>query len=639
MKSQWLSVMLLGASLIPGPVYAQAEPVQQPFPAVREAPRDSAYPGTLKLDIDARNVEQRIIHARQTIPTRSGARLTLLYPMWMPGNHAPRGPLQNLAGLHIKGGGKDLDWRRDPVEMAAIHVDVPRGVSEISLEYALLTPLNSGQGRITFTHNFLNLSWNSLLFYPAGYYVRRIPIEASIKLPEGWHWSTALSAKLGEATAVFAPTTVAALVDSPLYASRYYRRFKLDGGRQPVVLDVFADKSDAVNASDQQIAIHKEIIRQCDRLFGTRPFDRYVFLLSLSDKIPAGGTEHERSSENRSSSGYFTRWDELPWTRMLLPHEYIHAWNGKFRRPTLTFTADFNTPTRNELLWVYEGLTTYYAFVVATRAGMLSKDEAHDFLALTHANYERLPGRDWRSLADTTNSAIFSTQRPLPWPDYQRSARDYYDEGLLLWLEADLLIREKSRGRRSLDDFMRSFFAGEPGRRTTSTFTFDDLVTALDAVRPYDWGSWLRLRLDRTGADPQRSLDGSGYKAVFRTEPGKFQQLSEAEAKQSDHSYSIGMVIGHTGTIESVRWGSPAFRAGFSSGMEILAVGEAKYSAAVLATAIETAASGKREIALTVRDDTLVREKTILVVGGPHHPALEPVPGSLDRLGAILAPL
>ena len=634
-----LSFLLLGASLSVQNGEAKTEPTQQPFPPAREIARDIPYPGRIELKIDARNFEQRIIRARQTITTHGGETITLLYPMWMPGNHAPRGPLQNLAGLRVTGGGKNLAWRRDPVEMAAFHIDVPSGVQKIVLEYALLAPLNSKQGRIIFTRDFVNLPWHGLLFYPAGYYVRRIPVDASIDLPEGWSWSTALAAKPGPAATDFAPTTVADLVDSPLYASRHHRRYQLDGGKQPVFLDVFGDKADAVNASDQQIAVHKEIIRQCDRLFGTRPFDRYVFLLSLSDKIPAGGTEHEQSSENRSSSGYFSRWDALPWTRMLLPHEYIHAWNGKFRRPALTFTADFNTPTRNELLWVYEGLTTYYALVVATRAGMLSEADAHDFLALTQASYAQLPGRSWRSLADTTNSAIFSTQRPLPWPDYQRSVRDYYDEGLLLWLEADLLIREQSQGRRSLDDFMRAFFAGEAGRRTTSTFTFDDLVAGLHAVWPYDWESWLRLRLDRTGTDLQGSLDGSGYRTVFRTRANKFQQLSESEAKQSDHSYSIGMVVDHSGIVGTVRWNGPAFLGGFSSGAEILAVDGETYSPASLAKAIEAAAARKGEITLTVRDDNRVRVKKIPVSDGADYPALETVPGSVDRLGAIFKPL
>src|SRR5690606_5516957 len=301
--------------------------------------------------------------------------------------------------------------------------------------------------------------------------------------------------------------------------------------------------------------------------------------------------------------------------------------------------ADFNTPTRNELLWVYEGLTTYYALVVATRAGMLSEADAHDFLALTQASYAQLPGRSWRSLADTTNSAIFSTQRPLPWPDYQRSVRDYYDEGLLLWLEADLLIREQSQGRRSLDDFMRTFFSGEAGRRTTSTFTFDDLVAALHAVWPYDWESWLRLRLDRTGTDLQGSLDGSGYRTVFRTRANKFQQLSESEAKQSDHSYSIGMVVDHSGIVGTVRWNGPAFLGGFSSGAEILAVDGETYSPAILAKAIEAAAARKGEIALTVRDDELVRVKKISVADEAGYPALEAVPESTDRLGAIFKPL
>ena len=635
-EKRW--ILLAAASLTVPSGAAAGEPMQGPFPPARALPSDTPYPGTLQLEIDARNAEQRILRARQIIPVRGGETITLLYPLWMPGNHAPRGPLQNLAGLRVTGGGKTLAWRRDPVEMAAFDVDVPEGVRSIMLEYELLTPLDAKQGRVIFTRDFLNLPWNGLLFYPAGHYVRRISIEASIRLPEGWAWSTAMTSKADGDAIRFSATSVADLVDSPLYASRYHQRYLLDEGHQPVYLEIFSDRSDAVKATAEQIAAHKEIVRQCDRLFGTRPFDRYHFLLSLSDKIPPGGTEHERSSENRSSPGYFARWAALPWTRMLLPHEYLHAWNGKFRRPHLTFTADFNTPTRNELLWVYEGLTTYYALVVAARAGLLSNEEARDFLALTHAHYAELPGRSWRPLQDTTNSALLSTQRPLPWPDYQRSVRDYYDEGLLLWLEADLLIRELSNGRRSLDDFMRSFFAGSAGRRPTSTYRFEDIAEALGEVWPHDWKVWLRARLDNSGGDRLRVLDGSGYRTVYREHPSVFQQLSEAEAKQSDHNHSIGMVVGHDGTIRSVRWDGPAFRARFTSGAEIVAVDGERYSAALLASAIASAAVLGREIKLTVRDDNLVRVRTIAAGKGHRYPALERVEGTPDRLGAILAP-
>jgi predicted metalloprotease with PDZ domain len=618
---------------------AQGQPMQlSPAPA-RVPARDIAYPGIVRLEVDARDVDHRILRAREVIPTRGGEQLTLLYPMWMPGNHAPRGPIQNLAGLTISANGRKLEWQRDAVEMAAFHVTVPVGVRSIEVALAFLTPLSSKQGRIVFTSDFLNLPWNALLLYPAGHYARRIEIAPSLVLPGGWDWSTALAGgHRGDSRIDFEATTLETLIDSPVYAARHARHFQLDAGSRPVTLDVFAETASALEASGTQIEAHRAIIRQCDLLFGTRPFDRYHFLLSLSAKFGAGGTEHHQSSEDRSSPGYFRRWEALPWTRTLLPHEYIHAWNGKYRRPALTFTADYNTPTRNALLWVYEGLTNYYEWVIAARSGMITPGEAREMLAQTYAQYAQRPGREWRSLADTTNSAILSTQRPLPWPDYLRYV-DYYDEGMLLWLEADALIRERSGGRRSLDDFMRRFFAGTPGFRGVSTYTFDDVVSGLEAVQHNDWRVWLGERLGATGKQPLTSLERTGFRLGFSAEPSPFLRRLDAEEKRLDLSTSVGLIVADDGLIQNVAWNSPAFAAGLRPELRIVALGSRAYSRDALIAAVEGAARADEPISILVADGDRIEQVSIRYSGGLRYPALVRQPDRQDLLGRILAPL
>ncbi len=617
-----LAFILVAIALSTGQVPAGATPV-------------SAAEGAIRLMVDASDVGRRILRVTEEIPTRGGEQLVLLYPMWLPGNHAPRGPLQNLAGLNVSAAGTPLAWRRDPVNVAAFRVAVPPRVRTITVSFEFLAPLSTAQGRLVITRDFLNLQWNTVLLYPADRDISRLAVAPRLVLPEGWSWRSALAGTSSGTTAAFGPVMLDRLVDSPLYAGRHRRSFELDEGVRPVRLHVFAGDADALHASEAQIALHREMIRQADLLFGWRPFDRYDFLLTLAEGFGASGTEHRRSSENRAALGYFRNWDEMAWARTLLAHEYVHGWNGKFRIPRGTFTRTFNEPTRNDLLWVYEGLSTYYGTVLAARSGLLSQDEARALLALNYARFAELPGRQWRSLQDTTNSVVLSSRRPLPWPSYQRYL-DYYDEGALVWLEADLLIRSLSAGRRSLDDFMRAFFAGPDGDRPVSTYRLDDVVAALTAVQPYDWRAFLDSRLHATGTEALTSLDGSGYRLCFADRPTDFHRHVQGHERHTDHSFSIGMVVGAEGRIDDVLWGGPAFRAGLAPGMRILGVDGQPYSAERLQTLIRSGPAGASGPVLRVKDADEELRVDLAYRGGLRFPCLERNANEPDRLSAIL---
>ncbi|MBW3560500.1 MAG: peptidase M61, partial [Proteobacteria bacterium] len=495
------------------------------------APRDIPYPGTIRLTVDASDTDHRVFRVRETVPVQRAGPMTLLYPQWLPGNHAPRGPIAQLAGLVIRANGQVIPWRRDPVEVYAFHLDVPAGVSALDLQFEYLTPTDGEQGRVVVTPEMLNLQWEKALLYPAGHYASRITVEPSVVLPAGWSYGVALERGTGPGPVTgggvlhsFQPVSLETLVDSPMFAGRYYKQVDLDPeatarGRPPVRLNIVGDAPENLEIKPAQLQQHRGLVRQADLLFGARHFDRYDFLLATTERMGGIGLEHHRSSENGVGADYFTQWDEDLNAHDLLPHEYVHSWNGKHRRGADLWTPNYNVPMRNSLLWVYEGQTSYWGPVLAARSGLLTKAQTLETLAMTAAAYQARAGRAWRSVADTTFGPVVSARRPQPWTDYQR-AEDYYTEGSLIWLDADTLIRERSGGRRSLDDFARRFFGGRGGRATVVTYTFDDVVSALNAVQPYDWATFLRTRVEGVGQPaPLAGFARGGYRLVYRDTP------------------------------------------------------------------------------------------------------------------------
>ena len=622
---------------------AAAQPSQGPqgaaLPSPVAAPRDVAYPGLMRLEVDATDTARRIFRVKQTIPVAQDGRTTLLYPQWIPGNHAPRGQIEKVGGLVVKANGRVLPWTRDPLDVYAFHVEVPQGAGELQVEFQYLSPTATNQGRVVMTPEMLNLQWFSVSLYPAGYYTRRIMVEPSVKLPPDWGHGVALdvAGKDGDVTQ-FKPVTYETLVDSPMFAGRHYRQFDLDpGGRSPVRLNVVADTADELDVDPKTLEKHRNLIRQADRLFGARPYDRYDFLLAVSNRLGGIGVEHHRSSENGVGTGYFTAFDKAIGDRDLLPHEYTHSWNGKFRRPADLWTPSYSVPMRGSLLWVYEGQTQYWGYVLGARSGMLSKDEGLQALAATAAVYENQVGRRWRQLEDTTLDPVIARRQPQAWRAWQRS-EDYYSEGQLIWLDADTLIRERSRGKRSLDDFARVFFGGKDGDYTPRTYTFEDVAAALNAVEPYDWTAFLQTRVRDLA--PKAPLDGlarGGWRLVYTETPTAYFTAAQAAAKTTNLMYSLGVSLNREGDVTAVLWDSPAFDAGLTVSTRILAVNGIAFDAERLKTAITDAKSGQ-PIELLVKNGDHFQTLAIPYRGGLRYPRLERIEGAPDLLSRIYEP-
>ncbi len=623
------------------PAAAQPSDGPQPLPplAAIPVPRDAAYPGVLKLSVDATDIQRRIMRVRETVPVAAPGPVTLLYPEWIPGKHGPVGQIEKLAGLVIRAGGQVIPWRRDPADVFAFHLDVPTGATALDIEFQYVSPTATDQGRVVMTPEMLNLQWFSVALYPAGYFTRRIPVEASAQLPAGWSFATALETASRDGDTVrFRQTAFETLVDSPIFAGLYYRQVDLDPGAQaPVRLNLFADRPDLLSATTDEIEHHRELVRQAYRLYGSHHYDHYDFLVALTERLGGIGVEHHRSTEIATGSGYFADWAATASVRDVLPHEYSHSWNGKFRRPADLWTANYNVPMQNSLLWVYEGQTQYWGNVLAGRSGLVSRQEALDALALTAALYDIRAGRQWRPVEDTTNDPVIAERRPQPWSSWQRS-EDYYSEGQLVWLDADTLIREQSAGRRSLDDFAKAFFGVNDASWTPVVYTFDDVVAALNKVQPYDWAAFLRVRIDDVAVKaPLDGLSRGGWRLVYTDEPTGYFKSVEARRGGVDFTWSLGILVGKAGEITAVQWEGPAFKAGLTVGAKVVAVNGVAYDPERLREAVIAAKTGP-SVSLIVRTGDQFRTVPIDWRGGLRYPRLERIPGAPDRLSAIYAP-
>jgi len=599
-----------------------------------------AYAGVIELDVDASDVARGIFRVRERVPVAQPGPMTLLYPQWLPGKHAPRGAINLLSGIEISAGGKPLEWRRDPVNVYAFHVDVPAGTRALDLAFQFVSPTQTNQGRVVVTREMLNLQWEAVLLYPAGHYVSRIRVSPSVKLPEGWRFAAALDGAVTSGdTARFAETDLETLVDSPLFAGQHYRLVDLDrGAARPVRLNLFADRPDQLAASTEQLEPHRNLVQQAYRLFGSQHFDHYDFLLALTDRMGGIGLEHHRSSENGLDGVYFTDWSTATSDRDTLAHEFVHSWNGKFRRPADLWTPSYDTPMRGSLLWVYEGLTQYYGFVLAARSGLWSQQDARAALAMTAATYQHRVGREWRSVADTTNDPVLSARRPAPWRSWLRN-EDYYSEGLLVWLDADTLIRERTNGGKSLDDFAHAFFGADDGSWVPVTYTLDDVVAELNRVHEYDWAAFFQERIYEAGAEPP--LDGvtrGGYRLVFKEERSEFQRDAEAYGRNADFSYSLGLIFGENGNVTSVQWDGPAFNQGVIVGTQVVAVNGVSYGNEALRRAVTAAKAGRAPIELLLRNGDQYRTVTLDYRDGLRYPHLERDAATSDRLTEILSP-
>ena len=601
-------------------------------------PQDTPYPGTINLHVDANDTEQGIFRVHETIPVKAGA-LTLLYPQWIPGDHSPSGPIAMLAGLKLSANGKPLIWKRDKYNVFAFHLDVPVGVSSIDADFQYLSERRDG---FEITDRMMDMEWSKVSLYPAGYFSRGITFAPSVTLAYGWQLGTALetSAQSGDTT-TFKPVTFNNLVDSPVYAGQYFKRVDLTpAGGAPVHLDIVADAPKYLEMTPEQLTVHRALVKQATTLFGSHHYDHYDFLFSLSDQLGGNGTEHRQSSEDGLGADYFTAWSENAPDRDLLAHEYTHSWNGKFRRPEDLWTPNSNVPMGDSLLWVYEGQTQYWGFVLTARSGMWSPQQFRDALAMTAANYERnRAGFAWRTLEDTTNDPTAAHRSGLPYRSWQMS-EDYYSGGQMMWLEVDSKLRALTHDRKSLDDFAHAFFGVDNGSYVTKTYTFDDVVAALNGVAPFDWASFLHARVDALNP-PLNGIDGTGWKLVYTDKESDYEKQYNTRPEPPRHlfnfTWSIGLTMADKGLINDVNWNGAAFKAGVSSGAILVAVNGQDYSDDVLKEAITAAKDSNSPIKLLLKYQGGFRTVSVDYHGGLQYPHLVRVEGTPDYLSQIIA--
>lgn len=599
-----------------------------------------------RLRVDASDVTRRVIHVRMTIPASAGA-MTLLYPEWIPGEHMPSGPISNLVGLAIKAGGRAIPWRRDDVNMYAFHIDVPTGVSSLDAAFDFIPAPETGAfsaGGST-TSKLAVLNWNQLLLYPQGATADTFPVEASLRVPDGWRYGTALPIQRESGNEIaFRPAPLTTMVDSPISMGAYYRTIELGSENGvPHFLNLAADSERALDPPAEVITHYKQLVREASALFGARHYRDYHFLFTLSDHIAHFGLEHHESSDDRLGERAFVDPEPLRAAAYLLPHEFVHSWNGKYRRPAGLMAngkdGGYELPMKGELLWVYEGLTNYLGEILAPRSGLWSPEDYRESLAATAASMDNTFGRAWRPLEDTAVAAQILYDTGSDYENYRRSV-DYYPEGTLIWLEIDAMIRQQSNGAKTLDDFCRLFHGGASGPPAVKPYTFDDVVAALNAVQPYDWAAHLRKRVQATSEHaPLGGIDRSGWKLVYTNVRSDLWKAVEEERKIVDLSYSIGIKVNsENGTIIDVHYGGPAQKAGIAPATKLIAVNTRAFSPTVLRETVATTANSAQPIELLVRTGDYYETHRIEYRGGERYPHLVRVEGTPDLLAQIIAP-
>src|SRR5947209_779875 len=588
-----------------------------------------------RLAVDATDAPRNILHSTVTIPVNPGA-VTLVYPKWIPGNHRPTGPVHNLMGLHVKAGGKELEWQRDLIDMYAFHLQVPSGARELEVSFDTVT--YNGKSSAA-SSKVLDLNWNQVVMYPQNTRTDAVQVTASIRLPQGWKFGTALTtAQQSNDSASFQPVTLTRLVDSPLIAGAHYRLVELTKpGETPVhVIDMVAETDAALQITEKDLASYKQLVAEAGKLFGARHYEKYHFLLTLSDETAHHGLEHHESSDNGTAEETFSDPDWHDLEADLLPHEFVHSWNGKYRRPAGLATPNYQEPMKGDLLWVYEGLTDYLGNLLAARTGLRSPDEFRENLAYTVAMLDHRAGRTWRPLQDTATSVQLTFNASPEWTNWRRSA-DYYPEGYLIWLEADTVIRQKTNGQKSLNDFCHLFYGGQSGPPQVVTYRFEDVVAALNQVAPFNWGAWLRERLDsKSPHAPAGGIENGGWKLVYNDQKNSTMNAREKTGEALDLSFSLGIIITKDGAITDAIPGMPAYTAGIGPGMTLIAVNGRKYSKDVIRAALKSAINSQQPIALLVENAEFYNTYQVDYHGGDRIPHLVRDEGKPDMLGEMI---
>ncbi len=599
----------------------------------------SAAPITIR--VDATEAPLHLLHARLNIPASPGA-LTLYYPKWIPGEHGPTGPIVGLTGLKLSASGAPIAWRRDPVEMYAFHVDVPSGASaiDVDLDYIAPPPGPSFTAGASTSPRLAVLSWNTVLLYPQTSNGDLLQYEPTLRIPRGWKYATALETQSAGDEIRFETVSLTTLVDSPVQMGTDLKKIDIPnntGLRHTI--DLASENPYALEMPTDFAQRYSRLVEEATALFGANHYRHYDWLLTVSDQVEHFGLEHHESSDDRTVEKAITDDEARKWVSTLMAHEYVHSWNGKYRRPAGLAVSSYEKPMTGELLWVYEGLTNYLGELLPYRSGLLTAEEFRDLLASNAASMAEHVGRTWRPLIDTAVAAQVLYGSPNPGVSWRRSV-DFYPEGTLIWLDVDMTIRSLTGGKRSLDDFCHSFYGGSSGHAELRPYTFDDLISALNAVAPYDWRSFLNQRLTSTSATPPLGgIEAAGWRLVYNDQPNLAITHGEHAGKSVDLNESLGFTVRESGSIGDVIPNSPAAQAGVVSGAKIIAVNGRRFSLDALRAAVKASSTATTPIELIVESSEFYTTARIAYSGGTRYPHLERLPGKADLLEALGRPL
>jgi len=581
----------------------------------------------ITLTVDATKTQQKLLHAHLVIPVKPGP-LTLYYPKWIPGEHGPEGPIANLTGLKFQGNGAIIPWQRDLLDTFTFHLDIPAGVDHLNAEYDFIEPDGNSA-----TDKLMILEWNDVILYPGGTPAQQLSYEAKLIVPDGWKFGTALPIATQSGNQVsFKPISLDLLVDSPVVTGQYSRAIDLTPPGEPIhhEIDMVADSEAALDMSPKIQKEMTNLVAESGKLFGARHYRDYHFLFALSDHVAHFGLEHHESNDSRLPERTLLSPNAGMSLGGLLSHEFVHSWNGKFRRPADLAVPYFEEPMATDLLWGYEGLTDFLGPMLAARSGLWTPEQYRDYMASISAQLgPGRPGRTWRPLLDTAIGEPGMNGRG--WNSWRRGV-DYYDEGNLLWLEVATIIHRESHGQKSIDDFCQSFHGGANNGPEVKTYTFDSIVADLNSIAPYDWAGFFHTRLNSTSAEaPLGGLQNGGWKVEFNPEST---HLTGRRGDQDDQ-YSIGLQLGEDGTVRDAFVGSPAFEAGISSGMKVVGVNGRVYNHDLLEDAIKASKDTTQPITLLVIVDEYYQTSTINYHGGLRYPHLirdETKPDYLDEV-------
>jgi predicted metalloprotease with PDZ domain len=590
-------------------------------------------PVVIKMDVDATEAARNILHTTIRVPVKPGP-FSFFYPKWIPGEHSPTGPINDIVGLRVSANGKAIPWTRDPVEMFAFRCDVPAGVSELQVAFD-----DASQPGTTMSARLARVKWNRLLVYPRGMNSDAVQVDTSIKLPTGWKFATALAVQRERREEIeFKEVSLTELIDSPLIAGANFRKVTLSSTPVLHEMDIAADSPGALEVKPETLQGWQNLVKEAGALFGAHHYRSYRFLLTLSDVGGSEGLEHHESSEDGVGEKALSDPGQLIDLGDLLGHEYTHSWNGKYRRPADLTTPDFEQPMHGDLLWVYEGLTEYLGKVLPTRSGLWTPDNFRESIAAVAAEMDNQSGRNWRPLVDTATAVQFTYSSPRAWMNYRRRV-DYYFEGLLLWMEADVIIRRQSGGKLSLDDFCRKFHGGPDTGPLVKTYTFDDIVRTLNDVTPYDWRTFLNERVNLINSRaPLGGITNGGWNLVYNEKPNEEVRFAEQQRKFLNLSYSIGLVVNAEGSVLDVTPELPAAKAGLTPGMKIVGVNGRAWSGESLHEALAATRNGSAPIDLRVDNGSFQEDYKLVYRGGERYPHLERDVAKPDLLGEIVRP-